>query len=94
MELKKYIVTHEVNGHKYGNAVIVADTYSRTFGNYKMLIEEAIKDFCWLGSTDNIECLIANKNNIANAGRIAIIFPVIHGLTMKGYENTTKSPIY
>ena len=94
MELKKYIVTHEHEGWKFTNAVIVADTYSRTFGNYKMLIEEAIKDFCWLGSTDNVECLIANKNNIANAGYIAIIFPVVHGLTTKGYENTTKSPIY
>ena len=97
MELKKYIVTHEVNGHKYGNAVIVTQTYSRFFGNYKVLIEEAVRDF---GFTDEdnypeeIECLIANKNNIANAGRIAIIFPVAHGLITKGYENTTKSPIY
>ena len=97
MELKKYIVTHEANGHKYGNAVIVTQTYSRFFGNYKELIDEAIRDF---GFTDEdnypeeIECLIANKDNKANAGRIAITFRVTPNLTMKGYENTTKSPIY
>ncbi len=90
MEIKKYIVTQEVDGTKYENIVIIAETCFRTFGNYKVLIEEVRKDFrndFDIRYYDNIECLSVSKG-------IAITFPAIPNLTMKGYENTTKSPIY
>ena len=86
MEIKKYIMAQEVDGTKYENIVIIAETCFRTFGNYKVLIEEVRKDFD-IRYYDNIECLSVSKG-------IAITFPAIPNLTMKGYENTTVSPIY